>query len=105
MADEIVAYMHIFIWRDLNDPYAMFRFNSAKTYRFVILSAIECVDFINGRVMTQPPIIIWFRRDLRLSDLPMLAAAHETGRPIIPVFICDEEVAALGAAARWRLGL
>ena len=55
--------------------------------------------------MTQPPIIIWFRRDLRLSDLPMLAAAHETGRPIIPVFICDEEVAALGAAARWRLGL
>lgn len=55
--------------------------------------------------MTQPPIIIWFRRDLRLSDLPMLAAAHETGRPIIPVFICDEEVAALGTAARWRLGL
>ena len=53
--------------------------------------------------MTQA-LIIWFRRDLRLDDHPMLQAALRTGRPLIPVFICDPETEALGAAARWRLG-
>ncbi|WP_170421385.1 cryptochrome/photolyase family protein [Ruegeria arenilitoris] len=51
------------------------------------------------------PIIMWFRRDLRLSDHPALSAAAETGRPVIPVFICDDSVDALGAAPKWRLGL
>ena len=50
------------------------------------------------------PLILWFRRDLRLDDNPMLATAAETGRPLIPVFIADESVAGLGAAPRWRLG-
>ena len=50
------------------------------------------------------PLILWFRRDLRLDDLPMLAAACATGRPLIPVFILDPETAALGAAPKWRLG-
>lgn len=35
----------------------------------------------------------------------MLSTAQETGRPLIPVFIHDESVDALGAAAKWRLGL
>ena len=52
----------------------------------------------------QSPILLWFRRDLRLSDHPALAAAAETGRPVIPVFIHEGEVAGLGAAAKWRLG-
>ncbi|WP_425083243.1 cryptochrome/photolyase family protein [Ruegeria profundi] len=53
----------------------------------------------------QPPIILWFRRDLRLSDHPALAAAVATGRPLVPVFLCDDLVHTLGAAPKWRLGL
>lgn len=49
-----------------------------------------------------PPLILWFRRDLRLDDNPMLAAAVATGRPLIPVFIADDQVTGIGAAPRWR---
>ena len=55
--------------------------------------------------MTETPLILWFRRDLRLGDQPMLAAAAASGRPVIPVFILDPETEALGAAPKWRLGL
>lgn len=55
--------------------------------------------------MTDRPLILWVRRDLRLGDQPMLAAAVATGRPLLPVFILDPETAALGAAPKWRLGL
>jgi deoxyribodipyrimidine photo-lyase len=55
--------------------------------------------------MTDAPLILWFRRDLRLGDHPMLAAAVASGRPLIPVFILDAATGALGAAAKWRLGL
>ncbi len=51
------------------------------------------------------PVLLWFRRDFRLNDHPALAAAAETGRPVIPVFVHDECVEALGAAPKWRLGL
>ncbi|MCM2562486.1 DNA photolyase family protein [Lutimaribacter sp. EGI FJ00015] len=51
------------------------------------------------------PTILWLRRDLRLSDHPALRAACDAGGPVIPVFIHDEQVAALGAAPKWRLGL
>ncbi len=53
--------------------------------------------------MEDAPLILWFRRDLRLDDHPMLQAALHSGRPIIPVFIYDSQTAVLGAAARWRL--
>ena len=55
--------------------------------------------------MTDRPLILWFRRDLRLGDQPMLAAAVASGRPLVPVFILDPETEALGAAPKWRLGL
>jgi deoxyribodipyrimidine photo-lyase len=55
--------------------------------------------------MTETPLILWFRRDLRLGDLPMLAAAVALGRPVLPVFILDPETEELGAAPKWRLGL
>ena len=55
-------------------------------------------------MMTDLPWLLWFRRDLRLSDHPMLAAALASGRPLIPLFILDAETEAIGAAARWRLG-
>ncbi|GGH18711.1 deoxyribodipyrimidine photo-lyase [Cribrihabitans marinus] len=51
------------------------------------------------------PILFWFRRDLRLSDHPGFAAACATKRPVIPIFIHDGQVDALGAAPKWRLGL
>ena len=47
--------------------------------------------------------ILWFRRDLRLSDHPALVAAARRG-VVLPVFIHDDSVAGLGAAAKWRLG-
>ena len=53
----------------------------------------------------QTPILVWFRRDLRLSDHAALTAACETGRPVIPVFILDDLTQSLGAAPLWRLGL
>ncbi|TMM54681.1 cryptochrome/photolyase family protein [Sulfitobacter sabulilitoris] len=51
------------------------------------------------------PVLVWFRRDLRLSDHPALDAACATGRPVIPVFVHDDVSDSLGAAPKWRLGL
>ena len=51
------------------------------------------------------PIILWFRRDLRLSDHLALYTAAKSGRPIIPVWIHDECVETLGGAPKWRMGL
>ncbi|MGV8984933.1 MAG: cryptochrome/photolyase family protein [Cypionkella sp.] len=56
-------------------------------------------------MMPLSPLVLWFRRDLRLSDHPMLTQALALGRPVIPVFVLDPETEAIGAAARWRLGL
>ncbi|KJZ20072.1 cryptochrome/photolyase family protein [Loktanella sp. S4079] len=55
--------------------------------------------------MDNAPIILWFRRDLRLSDHAALTKAVQTGRPVIPVFIRDTSVDMLGAAAKLRMGL
>lgn len=55
--------------------------------------------------MSDKPLILWLRRDLRLGDQPMLAAAVASGRPVLPVFVLDPETEALGAAPKWRLGL
>ena len=49
--------------------------------------------------------LVWFRRDLRLSDNPALHNATQNGKPIIPIFILDEYIANSGAAFKWRLGL
>lgn len=49
--------------------------------------------------MTQP-VIYWFRRDLRLADSPALCAAVATGRPVIPLFIVDENVLAPAGPTR-----
>ncbi|WP_341365964.1 deoxyribodipyrimidine photo-lyase [Yoonia sp. BS5-3] len=55
--------------------------------------------------MSNTPILLWFRRDLRLADHESLRAACDSGRPVIPVFVHDDQVADLGAAPRMRLGL
>lgn len=49
--------------------------------------------------------LVWFRRDLRLSDHAALSAACASGGAVVPVFIHDENVGSLGAAPKWRLGL
>jgi len=51
------------------------------------------------------PIVVLFRRDLRVADNRALAAAADTGRPIVPLFILDEETAErpAGGASRWWL--
>ncbi len=52
------------------------------------------------------PVIVWFRQDLRLKDNPALISAHEMGKPILPVYILDDENSGewkMGATSRWWL--
>lgn len=47
------------------------------------------------------PVLIWFRRNLRLSDNAALIAAAESGHPVIPIYIVDAQD--VGGASRWWL--
>jgi deoxyribodipyrimidine photo-lyase len=61
----------------------------------------------NSANMTSSPIILWLRRDLRLADHPALNAAAETGMPVVPLYILDDETPGAwrpGGASRWWLG-
>jgi deoxyribodipyrimidine photo-lyase len=51
------------------------------------------------------PVILWFRRDLRLADNPALAVAAAGGRPVIPLFVLDEThgLRRPGGAGLWWL--
>ena len=51
------------------------------------------------------PLVLLFRRDLRLTDNPAVAAAAASGRPVIPLFVLHEGegVRPLGGASRWWL--
>jgi deoxyribodipyrimidine photo-lyase len=52
------------------------------------------------------PAILWFRNDLRLADQAALHGAIESGRPVLPLFILDDQSPgpwALGGASRWWL--
>ncbi|RUM05910.1 cryptochrome/photolyase family protein [Rhizobium chutanense] len=51
------------------------------------------------------PVILWFRKDLRLDDNQALKAADLSGRPIIPLYINEPaaHTGALGAAQAWWL--
>ncbi|WCT76052.1 cryptochrome/photolyase family protein [Novosphingobium humi] len=52
------------------------------------------------------PILLWFRRDLRLADQAAVVAAAQSGAPVIPVYVLDDETPKhrkLGAASRWWL--
>ena len=48
---------------------------------------------------------MWFHCDLRLGDNPALVKAIESGKPVIPLFIWDENDSDLhtGRAAMWWL--
>jgi deoxyribodipyrimidine photo-lyase len=52
------------------------------------------------------PIIVWFRRDLRLADNPALLHAARSGRPLICLYVLDDETPGdwkMGGATRWWL--
>ena len=56
--------------------------------------------------MTAGPIIVWFRQDLRLSDNPALAFAAHSGRPLICLYVLDDQTPGdwkMGGASRWWL--
>ena len=52
-----------------------------------------------------PPVILWFRRDLRLADNPALHHALASGRPVLPLYVLDERLEGrpIGAASLWWL--
>lgn len=54
--------------------------------------------------MTSSPIIVWFRRDLRLGDNPALSAAAAAGL-VLPLFVLEDDDGPWrpGAASRWWL--
>lgn len=56
-------------------------------------------------MMTPAPVLVLFRRDLRLADNPALHAAVETGAPVVPLYVLDESpsVRPLGGAQKWWL--
>ena len=56
--------------------------------------------------MSDIPVLLWFRQDLRLADHRALAAAIASGQPIIPVYVLDDETPGdwrMGGASRWWL--
>lgn len=51
------------------------------------------------------PVILWFRKDLRLTDHPALAAAAKAG-PVLPIYVLDDDTPGgwrMGGASRWWL--
>jgi deoxyribodipyrimidine photolyase len=42
-------------------------------------------------VVMTPPAIMWFHRDLRLSDHPALLAAADAGE-VLPLFVLDDRL-------------
>ncbi len=54
--------------------------------------------------MTTSPVIVWFRQDLRLADNPALDAAAQSGAPVIPIYIHDEQAPAEWGPVNWKMG-
>ena len=49
--------------------------------------------------MSHPPVIVWFRQDLRLTDQPALRAAADSGRPVLPIYLHSPD-----GEGDWQLG-
>ncbi len=52
------------------------------------------------------PALVWLRQDLRLADNPALSAAIATNRPVLCLYLLDDETPGrwrIGAAGRWWL--
>ncbi|OJF91116.1 deoxyribodipyrimidine photolyase [Rhizobium sp. 58] len=60
----------------------------------------------NDTAANDGPVLVWFRKDLRLDDNHALSAAVATGRAVIPLYIREPDAAGtgpLGAAQAWWL--
>ncbi|KAH3779326.1 deoxyribodipyrimidine photo-lyase-like [Dreissena polymorpha] len=61
------------------------------------------------RPLSNPSVIFWFRRDLRVYDNPALVAASQSGAPVIPIFLWSDreegpqKTLATGAATKYWL--
>jgi deoxyribodipyrimidine photo-lyase len=54
--------------------------------------------------MKDTPIIVWFRRDLRVADNPALARAIQSGKPVIALYIYETDLSRpYGGASKWWL--
>jgi deoxyribodipyrimidine photo-lyase len=56
--------------------------------------------------MSQAPVLVWFRDDLRLADNPALSRAAASGAPVVCLYVLETPSRgqrAMGAAARWWL--
>ncbi|PHZ86025.1 cryptochrome/photolyase family protein [Paremcibacter congregatus] len=52
------------------------------------------------------PVIVWFRKDLRLADNPALFKACQTGQPVVATYILEDQTQIdfpLGGASKWWL--
>jgi deoxyribodipyrimidine photo-lyase len=50
------------------------------------------------------PLIVWFRQDLRVQDNPCLSYACLSGKPLVAIFILEEDLPRkLGGASKWWL--
>jgi deoxyribodipyrimidine photo-lyase len=51
------------------------------------------------------PVVLWFRKDLRLRDNPALERAFATGRPVVCLYVLDEALPGrvMGGASLWWL--
>ena len=47
-----------------------------------------------------PPVVAWFRRDLRLADNPMLTAAAADGADVVALFVVDPALTVPAGAHR-----
>ncbi|MGE0828331.1 MAG: deoxyribodipyrimidine photo-lyase [Hyphomonadaceae bacterium] len=59
-----------------------------------------------GPAQDKRPAIVWLRQDLRLADNPALAAAVKSGRPLLILYVLDDETPGkwrMGGASRWWL--
>lgn len=57
-------------------------------------------------LLSDAPVIVWFRQDLRIADNPALSAAAALGQPVIALYILDDETPGrwrMGGASRWWL--
>ncbi len=62
---------------------------------------IETPSCPASAILVTAPAIVWFRRNLRLADNEPLAAAVDTGQPVLAVYVRDVNEA--GAASDWWL--
>jgi deoxyribodipyrimidine photo-lyase len=55
--------------------------------------------------MSDRPVLVWYRHDLRVDDHPALTHAASTGAPVAALYVMDDALdgRALGAASRWWL--